>query len=315
MTAPWLNDADFIELFRANGARKTSEIIGVHERNVLSRRARLEKKLHIVINPPGDGRFARHAIKEHPERISLKINDGVVMVGSDAHYWPDEITTAHRAFCYFANKLQPNIIIKNGDELDGSMISRHPPIGWEKRPSLIMELEAVRDRHAEIFQACKNARRIWTLGNHDGRFETRLATVAPEYARVNGIHLKDHFPEWEPCWSTWINDDVVIKHRFKSGIHATHNNTVASGKTVITGHLHSLKVTPYTDYNGTRYGVDCGTMADPFGPQFNYMEDNPRNWRSGFIVLTFSDGMLLWPEVVSVIDEDRVQFRGEIFKV
>ena len=150
----------------------------------------------------------------------------------------------------------------------------------------------------------------------NSRFETRLATVAPEYAKIHGIHLKDHFPDWEPCWSVFINDDVVVKHRFKAGIHAPHNSTMWAGRTIITGHLHSLKVMPITDYNGTRWGVDCGTLADIYGPQFGgYMEDNPRSWRSGFIVLTFRDGHLMWPEVVHVIGEGRVEFRGEIVEV
>src|SRR6185436_20343423 len=126
------------------------------------------------------------------------------------------------------------------------------------------------------------------FGNHDALFETRLATVAPEYARVHGVHLKDHFPRWKPCWSVWINNDVVVKHRWANGVHAVYNNTLRSGKTFITGHLHSLKVTPWSDYTGTRYGVDCGTLAEPYADQFiRYTEGNPLNWRSGFILLTF----------------------------
>jgi hypothetical protein len=113
---------------------------------------------------------------------------------------------------------------------------------------------------------------------------------------------------------------VVVKHRFKGGIHATHNNTLWAGKTIVTGHLHSLKVTPLSDYNGTRWGIDTGTLADPAsntegGPQFHYNEDNPQNHRSGFIVLTFKDGQLLWPEVCNVIDQNHVSFRGEVIRV
>jgi hypothetical protein len=165
-------------------------------------------------------------------------------------------------------------------------------------------------------RASPNSWTAWTLGNHDARFSSRLAAVAPEFAKVRGIQLKDHYPGWQPCWSIWVNDDVVIKHRQKNGIHATHNNTMWAGKTMVTGHLHSLKVTPLTDYNGTRFGVDTGTMADTYGPQFEgYMEDNSRNWRSGFVVLTFRNSVLMWPEVVAVVDEDHVQFRGELIKV
>lgn len=150
----------------------------------------------------------------------------------------------------------------------------------------------------------------------NSRYETRLATVAPEYARVNGVHLRDSFPDWQPCWLVVINDSVVIKHRFRGGIHATHNNVLWSGKSIFTGHLHSLKVTPLSDYNGTRWGGDCGTLADPYGPQFaDYTELNPVNWRSGFIVLTFVNGRLMWPEIVHVISDGQVEFRGEIIDV
>lgn len=321
MAAKACPDDIFLELFTTIGPSATAKRLGVGRRDIYRRRERLEARMHSPIKAPKTVQHpvtSREAIGRHPERKYAEIKDGIVLVGSDSHYWPDEITTAHRAFCHFAKKLQPKIIIKNGDELDGATISRHAPIGWENRPSLVSEIETVKERHAEIMASCKNARKIWPLGNHDARFETRLAAVAPEYGRVHGVHLKDHFPEWEPCYSVWVNDDLVIKHRYKGGIHAVHNNTVSSGRSMVTGHLHSLKVTPYTDYNGTRFGVDCGTMADPWGPQFrDYMEDNPRNWRSGFVVLTFSAGRLLWPEVVSVLEEHKglVEFRGEVIKV
>jgi hypothetical protein len=254
----------------------------------------------------------------HPHRIILDIEDGIVPIGSDAHYWPGIITTAHRALVRFCREHESKIpaVIMNGDSVDGARISRHPPIGWETRPELVAELDACKERKGEIERVAPNAERIWTLGNHDSRFETRLATVAPEYARIHGVHLKDHFPNWRPAWSVWINDDVVIKHRYKGGVHATHNNTLAAGKTMVTGHLHSLKVTPLTDYNGTRWGVDTGTLAEPEGPQFlDYTEDGPKNWRSGFVVLTFHRGKLLWPEIVHVIGDGEVEFRGRVFSV
>jgi predicted phosphodiesterase len=242
----------------------------------------------------------------------------VVLVASDAHYWPDRITTAHRAFVRACSEMKPKAVIMNGDVLDGARISRHPPIGWESRPTLVDEIEACKQRLTEIISAAKNAKFIWTLGNHDARFETRLATVAPEYAKIHGVHLSDHFPEFEPAWACWINGEVVVKHRYKGGVHATHNNAVASGKSMVTGHLHSLKVTPYDDYNGTRWGVDTGTLAAKYGEQFvDYTEDGPRNWRSGFAVLTFRNGQLLWPEVVNVRDEEagEVEFRGKVYVV
>lgn len=254
--------------------------------------------------------------KEYPHRIPLDITDGCVLVGSDCHYWPGNISTAHRAFVKFCRELKPKAVILNGDVLDGARISRHAPIGWEKRPHLVDEMEACKARLFEIEKVTKGTRKIWCLGNHDARFETYLATVAPEYAKVHGVHLKDHFPDWQGCWSVWINDCTVIKHRFKSGIHAPWNNTMWAGRTIVTGHLHSQKVYPLSDYNGTRWGVDTGTLAEPYGPQFvDYTEDSPVNWRSGFGVFTYWKGRLLTPELVRVIDEGQIEFRGKVIGV
>lgn len=312
MTAPKCSDADFIAMFESMGATAMAARLGQSERKIYDRRRNLEKKLGRPLHAPST------QAQDHDGRIQMSIQNGKVLVGSDAHYWPGIVSTAHRAFVRACKELKPRLVIMNGDILDGASISRHPPIGWEDRPSLIQEIEASQERLEEIRRASEEADHVWPLGNHDARFSTRLATVAPEYARVHGTKLRDHFPEWQPCWSIWLNDSVVVKHRGKGGIHAVHNNAVQSGMSMVTGHLHSLKVTPWTDYRGTRYGVDTGTLAAPFGPQFNsYMEDGPRNWRSGFVVLTFHEGELLWPEVVSVRDEEAgtVEYQGRVWDV
>lgn len=251
-------------------------------------------------------------------RVNLSLRNGVAIIASDAHYWPGKPSTAHRAVVAFARKLKPDVFVLNGDGIDASTISRHPPIGWERHPTVWQEVNAAKERLGEIEVVTKDAERIWTLGNHDARFETKLATVAPEFRGVHGVHLRDHFPAWAPAWSVAINgrDGVVIKHRFKGGTNAAYNNAVSSGRSVVTGHLHSLKVAPFSDYNGTRFGVDGGMLADPAGEQFlGYSEDNPHDWRSGFVVLTFKGGRLLWPEVVHVIGKSEVEWRGSIIKV
>lgn len=310
-----ITQPDFIRLFEQHGSEEMSRITGLSVRSIYKRRRSIENEINRQLRTPNP-KFKYAQIPDHPARRHVELKDGVIIVGSDSHYLPGVVTTAHKAFVKFCRELKPAIVIKNGDELDLPKISRHPPIGWENKPAVQAEIECVQDRLEEIEKASVGAKFFWPLGNHDARFETRLATVASEYARVHGFHLKDHFPRWQPCWSVWINDDVVIKHRYKGGIHATHNNTVTSGKSMVTGHLHSLKVTPWTDYGGTRFGVDTGTMAEPFGEQFiDYTEDNPVNWRSGFAVLTFHKGKMLWPEVVHVCGPNQVEFRGKVYDV
>lgn len=309
------SDEDFVAQFRSIGPSELARRLDISERAILNRRGRLERKLKMPINAPSHTARSTRPLY-HPHRLALSVPNGTVLVGSDAHIWPGPIAPAMRAFIAFTKRLKPKMVVLNGDVLDFPRISRHPPIGWEDQPSPRDEIEAAQDILHELAKAAGTARKVWTLGNHDQRFETRLAVVAPEFSRLSGVHLKDHFPLWEPCWAVWVNESVVIKHRFKGGEHAPYNNTLRGGLTMITGHLHSAKVVPYSDYSGTRYGVDTGCLAEVAHKAFvDYTEDNPKNWRSGFCVLTFRDGQLLMPELALMFDENRIQFRGELIKV
>lgn len=305
------SDAEFIELFKLHGTSGTAKILGLDRRNVQQRRDRIELRNDTLLVNPN----AKQSIDKYPARVPIDLKDGIAIIGSDAHYWPDLISTAHRGIVKLAKELKPKVFCLNGDVVDGASISRHPPLGWSHKPKVNEELNACLERTDEIESAARGAKLIWTLGNHDARFDMRLAQQNHDFEGVKGFTLRDHFPKWQLAVSAWINDLVVVKHRFKGGIHATHNNALWAGKTVVTGHLHSLKVTPFNDYNGTRFGVDTGTLADPYGEQFEYTEDNPLNHRSGFVVLTFSKGKLLWPEIAAVIDDDHIQFRGDVIRV
>lgn len=320
MPAPRVSDAEFIELWKTHkSAQAVARAVNLAVEEVYKRRRRIEArhniKLKSEVRPEVAERYKHLSQTEHNPRISVDITDGVIMVFSDAHFWPGVRTPAFRAFCMIAQKLKPKIIINNGDAFDGASISRFPRIGWDSKPSILDELTACKDHLGEMQEAAPKAKLLWCLGNHDQRFENRLSANVPEFQGIGGFRLNDHFPDWKTGWSVWINNDVVVKHRFRSGVHATRNNTVASGKSIVTGHLHSLKVTPLDDYNGTRWGIDAGTLADPSGPQFrDYLEDNPTDWRSGFIVLTFRNGQMLWPEVARVVG-NQIDFRGELTAV
>src|SRR6185312_12289589 len=266
-------DAEFIELWRHHGTpAAVAKVLGIAVRNVYDRRVRLERKHNIQL-PTIDVRARHVSPPQHAAVHQLKVRDGQVIVFSDAHFWPGIRTTAFKGLLHFIKQLRPLAIVCNGDAFDGAAISRFPRIGWDKTPTVIQELKACKAALGEIEELAGKAKLLWPLGNHDARFETRLANQASEFEGVTGFHLKDHLPAWTPCWRLDVNDDVVIKHRYKGGIHATRNNTLNTGRTTVTGHLHQLKVTPLADYNGNRYGVDTGTLAEPMGPQFeNYLE-------------------------------------------
>ena len=305
-----LSDDEFIEVWMkcdGNGG-KVAKAVNISERQAYRRRTSIEGKRGIAL--PSGPRSISGRPKEYVtkigHRIELSIKDGIVVVFGDAHYWPGDDSIAHRALIKFITDYKPMTIICNGDAFDGAKISRHPPTGWAKMPDVADELAFCKEKMGEIEVAAPpKAKLCWNAGNHDTRFSARLASTAPEYVRVFGTDLPDHFPAWNFAWSTFINDDVVVKHRFKGGIHAAWNNTLNGGRTVVTNHLHRSCITPLTDYNGRRWGVDTGTLSD-FGPEeskFTYGEDAPFNWGAGFGVLTFERGKLLPPELVIVQDK------------
>ena len=320
MVAPVCSEEEFVRLWQKYpSVSAIAKLLNVNERSVNARRKNIEKKLGIILSSP-DKRSPRFnvTIPENGVRVNVEIDDGIIVVASDCHYWPNIVSTAHRAFVKIIKELKPKMVVINGDAFDGAGISRHPVTNWWSTPSVKEELEACRDRLGEIEDASKNSKLHWTWGNHDMRFNARLAQqVGDAFRDVQGMNLTDHFPRWRFSTSIMVNEHTMIKHRWHNGVHAVWNNALKAGTSIVTGHLHSLKVTPYTDYTGTRYGVDTGTLANPFGDQFEYAEDNPKNHRSGFAVLTFYNGKLMPPELCEVLNEDEglVYFRGSVFSV
>ena len=284
--------------------------LGMDVTTVYKRRTAIQKKLGITLPSfaAKQESVVKTIIPDNKRIISHQVENGRVFVASDCHYWPGEVTVAHKAFIALLTEFKPQTVILNGDVFDGSRISRHEPLMGTNPPTPKQEIEACQDRLDEIRNATKNARCFWTFGNHDVRLHRYIAVNAPELSDFQGLF--DYFPGWHTGWRVDINDDVVVKHRWHNGQHATYNNTLKSGRSIVTGHLHKLQVYPWSDYDGRRYGVDTGTLAEPYGDQFTYTECNPVNWCSGFAVLTFNNGKLLPPELCEVIDGE-AYFRGE----
>lgn len=320
MTKSACTDQEFIDLWNKLGSvTELSKVIGITERNIQLRRRRIEQKHGIILagiaknSPDFQVIYAQNNV-----RTNVKLENGIIVIGSDCHYWPGIISTAHRAFVKIIKDLKPRMVVMNGDVFDGSSISRHPVSGWGSTPTAKQELETCQDRLEEVQKAAKGAALHWTWGNHDMRFNARLASqVGDSFKGIQGMNLTDHFPLWKFSTSIMVNNAVQIKHRLYNGIHAAYNATLKSGISTVNGHLHSLKVMPWTDLTGTRYGVDTGSLANVWGDQFEYTEDSTRNHRSGFAVLTFIDGRLMPPELVEVMNEDagEVYFRGKLIKV
>lgn len=319
MAKPLCTQEQFLQAWKDTGGRpkEVAAIIGGTSRAVFMWRAKLEKRGFKLVSSDHHSNRNAQARKRNTRRIELDIHDGTILIGSDAHIWPGDLTTMQRAFVAMARRVKPTVTVLNGDVFDGAKISRHPAGTWEqeKRPNVKQELEACQNFVGQVERASPSSRKIWTWGNHDSRIEYTLAALVPQYEGVPGFAMRDHFPGWEFCMAVFVGTILVIKHRHANGIHAAYNNTLKAGRSTATGHLHSPKYFPWTDYNGNRYGIDTGTLADPDGQQFDYMEEAPTSHRSACALLTIREGRLMLPEFCQVWDDGRVEFRGELLAV
>lgn len=264
--------------------------------------------------------------RRHGARVVVPIQDGCVMIVSDQHYLPGApASRAHVASVKLAKKMRPFAIVSNGDAIDGASISRWPVSSFMElrdRPLVAAEIGVTVKRLGEYEDLDFVKYLVWNLGNHDGRYETWLAEKAPQYAGVDGFTLKEHFPFWLPAWRTDFSTrpdctpELIVKHRFKGGMHAGQNNVLWASTSMATGHDHMLKAYSITNSSGLKWGIHCGTTAPVDSPLFtHYTEDNVVNWQEGFVFAHFKDGQFIGPELVHVTPDGRVLFRGEVLKL
>jgi predicted phosphodiesterase len=312
-----VTDDELISLFKKYGSPdKIAQIVGVSVRTIYNRRRIIEEKYGIDLISHASA--LPHVCKEMnrslrasvPKKLEFSCPDGVIVVASDCHYWPGEASTAHKALVTLVKELKPKAVVLNGDVVDGARVSRHDPLYGTTPPTIKEEIEVCQERLGEIEKAFNNAALIWTYGNHDTRLWRYLKINAPEIEGMHGSDVFDYFPGWRHGYLLEVNNDTIIKHRWHNGVHATYNNTLKGGRSIVTGHLHRLQVSAWGDYNGRRYGVDTGTLAEITDESFAYTEGNAVPWASGFAVLSFKNGQLLHPEICEVIN-GVAYFRGK----
>lgn len=313
------SDEEFITAWKRCGGSPAAvaRALDMDIRGVYARRNSIENKHGFILDTTTEGHGGRPKVpvpKKGYRALAENVT-GTVIIGGDLHAWPGERSTAFAAFIELIKDLKPSMIIMNGDVFDGSRISRHPPGAWCQLPTVADELDAVKERLAEVESvAPKGCPLVLPAGNHDSRFSARLAMNAPEYMGVDGFDLADHLSAWQFCWSIWLNGHTVVKHRWHQGIHGAYNNVLKGGKNIFTNHTHRLHATMYADYNGLRWGVECGTLS-AFGPEndkYSYSEDQPQNWSEGFAVAHFENntGILIEPEFCRVLN-GTAYFRGQ----
>lgn len=318
-------DEEFIRAWSSCGGSATAvgRALGISVRAVHLRRESVEQRNGTLLVS-----HSERAIKHHPDMARqimsarrdvnrLEIHEGVVIIGSDAHYAPGVIPIAHKAMCNLITDMgsQVKAVVLNGDILDGGAISRHPRIRWKQLPSVKEELDAVVARTTDIEQAVAPGTHLMrTYGNHCARFESRLSAQVPEYEGVGGFTLREHLPKWSDSDRIDVNEDMVIIHDWHAGLHSGWNDVLKGGCHTVTGHTHELGCKAHRGFKGTHYGIKTGMLADEDQDQFNYRVGKPGlNWQSGFAVLTWRNGALLFPEFCAVRDDGNAYFRGKLY--
>lgn len=241
----------------------------------------------------------------YPQSHEIELDDCQILIGSDAHIWPDNETLMMKAFAVISKQIKPQIIVLNGDIIDGARVSRHGSLLGQNAPKITKEIESAQTWMDTLY---KSKHRIWTMGNHDQRVDNYLANNAPELDDYAG-RLSDRFSDWTFCWSVRINS-VEIRHRFRSGIHAGWNSALHSGISTVTGHTHQLQVTAVRNRNGSHWGIEDGMLGDPMHKAFEYAEGAVSRAQPGFVLITFREGIMMPPETCELID-GRPVFRAD----
>lgn len=305
---------EFVKAWTACGGSPAAvaRATGLSIRNVYARRASLEK-LNGIALPTSEVRGVEtpYAPPMHFERRrAFDVPDGVVIVFSDAHFLPDHNTVGQDALEALCRKLKPVLVTCNGDALDGTQIGKWPLLSHHRTFPLREQLETMKLHMDAIQKASGKARLAYCLGNHCVRLSRYIAVQAEHFLDMPYTRLEDWIPAWPLSWTVEINPGTlgmtVIRHRNQAGM--LHLQAIKAGANYIHGHLHKLNVHRVPTFNGVRYSVDTGSLADPQSDAFDYMEGNPDH-AQGFAVLTFKGGKLLPPELVEVVD-GTAYFRG-----
>jgi hypothetical protein len=286
----------------------------VDERSVKRRRRAVERNLSTTLRG-----FQDHPSEKLPYDSELIVVDHpiTIMPFFDAHFWPVDIvepSPAYWIYLQILSELQPDYVVNGGDSFDGAAISRHPPRSYSDLdyPSVQEELQANQQLLGFIEAEAGDAEFLWTPGNHCYRFEKKLAADAPQFNGVPGFSLPEHFPKWKFAHRWACDATLMIIHKWKGGVHAARNNALNAGISVASGHLHHLYVRPVTfAFNRTVLGIEGGTLADPNGPQFRYV-DGPPDWQMGFPII-YVDGQDVRAEEVRVQD-GKALWRGKWWK-
>ena len=153
MFEPKQSDKLFIETWqRLQSATLVAKELGLSIRHTQTRRKTIEDRYRINLDSTStqpQAKSGRAAQTPGNMRREINLKDGMVVVFSDAHFWPDDPSPAYRALLKFLEtyKQKIKVVVNNGDAFDGASISRFPAQSWDKLPTVKEELDEIGRAH------------------------------------------------------------------------------------------------------------------------------------------------------------------------
>src|SRR5689334_791981 len=107
MGARKASDDEIIAAYRETGGDVglAADRVGLSVRVVHGRLADFERRSGTSVRI---GRASRVVVTRDTRPNIIDLQDGVVFVASDAHYWPGEVSAAHRGFVKLIKKMGPD---------------------------------------------------------------------------------------------------------------------------------------------------------------------------------------------------------------
>ena len=212
------------------------------------------------------------------------------LVINDIHapYYDDNLI---KLVLKFARILKPDYLVNLGDSVDMPSISqfdRSP----ERYTNLGQDFKAGYEINGRFADAVKDAKRVYTKGNHCFRFEKYIM----RHPEISGaidfeakIGLKDFGYKIYEYGDFFKHNDFLFTH---GHIIRKHSGYTAKamldeiGTSGISGHTHRASAFYKTDLGGEKVWVENGCLCD-FDLAYQWFRQKSVNWNYAISVITF----------------------------
>lgn len=195
---------------------------------------------------------------------------------------------------------QPDVIVANGDMLDGDAWSR-----WDNENdwTLMDEYDQWAKIANTINELCPSAHKVWLYGNH----EANLWEPGRVNKKLRGmVHWKDYRPEGKPCLASemqkwhivseygshvrWCMGPIVFTHGTKAGLNAARDECLLHGhenSLTVSGHTHRpVQVSRNVQVGGIvdhRWYCNTGMLSNPVKMRYIHRQ-NFTGWGQAILV-------------------------------